>query len=206
LNLTDTEEEAAVAYDTAAITYRGRNAVTNFDIKNYDVDQILSAESSSLAGNLSLVLDQHQTGSPDQQTAQILSPPSVNRSHRSSIENQTLPSSSANQTMPSSSGDEIVQNRLTLPNDRMPNPAMPSNSAGTIGDYRPPLPNAVGGSYFIDPVTGGVYYMPQVVLVPVIDNHGNVFQMAAPNPNLQNFHTPIPHIGNFPSPHDQNGK
>jgi len=136
----------------------------------------------------------------------ILSPPSVNRSHRSSIENQTLPSSSANQTMPSSSGDEIVQNRLTLPNDRMPNPAMPSNSAGTIGDYRPPLPNAVGGSYFIDPVTGGVYYMPQVVLVPVIDNHGNVFQMAAPNPNLQNFHTPIPHIGNFPSPHDQNEK
>ncbi|XP_008796976.2 AP2-like ethylene-responsive transcription factor CRL5 [Phoenix dactylifera] len=46
-----TQEEAAEAYDIAAIKFRGVNAVTNFDITRYDVEKIM-ASSTLLAAEL----------------------------------------------------------------------------------------------------------------------------------------------------------
>ncbi|KAL5556751.1 hypothetical protein UlMin_038987 [Ulmus minor] len=44
-----TQEEAAEAYDIAAIKFRGLNAVTNFDITRYDVERIMESN-TLLAG------------------------------------------------------------------------------------------------------------------------------------------------------------
>ncbi|GMP45559.1 hypothetical protein CsSME_00014044 [Camellia sinensis var. sinensis] len=46
-----TQEEAAEAYDVAAIKFRGSNAVTNFDVSRYDVERI-TASNTLLAGDL----------------------------------------------------------------------------------------------------------------------------------------------------------
>ncbi|XP_025666979.1 AP2-like ethylene-responsive transcription factor ANT [Arachis hypogaea] len=46
-----TQEEAAEAYDVAAIKFRGSNAVTNFDISRYDVERIMGSN-TLLAGEL----------------------------------------------------------------------------------------------------------------------------------------------------------
>jgi len=64
---TGTQEEAAEAYDIAAIKFRGLNAVTNFDMSRYDVDSILNSDlpvGGGAAGRASkFPLDSLQPGS-----------------------------------------------------------------------------------------------------------------------------------------------
>lgn len=64
-----TEEEAAEAYDIAAIKFRGLNAVTNFEISRYNVESIMSSNipigSTSAGGRSNKALESPPSGSPD---------------------------------------------------------------------------------------------------------------------------------------------
>ncbi|KAF1885563.1 hypothetical protein Lal_00039395 [Lupinus albus] len=52
-----TEEEAAKAYDIAAIKFRGPTAVTNFDINCYDVKSIIESNTLPLKGGAGKILE-----------------------------------------------------------------------------------------------------------------------------------------------------
>jgi len=60
--VTATEEEAAEAYDIAAIKFRGANAVTNFEMNRYDVEAIMksSLPVGGAAKRLKLSLESEQ--------------------------------------------------------------------------------------------------------------------------------------------------
>ncbi|KAM3693268.1 hypothetical protein ACJW30_08G153400 [Castanea mollissima] len=55
-----TEEEAAEAYDIAAIKFRGLNAVTNFDMNRYDVKSILESNTLPIGGGAAKRLKEAQ--------------------------------------------------------------------------------------------------------------------------------------------------
>ncbi|RID56842.1 hypothetical protein BRARA_F00263 [Brassica rapa] len=55
-----TEEEAAEAYDIAAIKFRGLNAVTNFEINRYDVKAILESNTLPIGGGAAKRLKEAQ--------------------------------------------------------------------------------------------------------------------------------------------------
>ncbi|KAG4135924.1 hypothetical protein ERO13_D08G247400v2 [Gossypium hirsutum] len=55
-----TQEEAAEAYDIAAIKFRGLNAVTNFDMSRYDVKSILESSQLPIGGTAKRLKDVEQ--------------------------------------------------------------------------------------------------------------------------------------------------
>ncbi|KAL9679451.1 hypothetical protein QQ045_017313 [Rhodiola kirilowii] len=55
-----TEEEAAEAYDIAAIKFRGLNAVTNFEMNRYDVKSILESSTLPIGGGAAKRLKEAQ--------------------------------------------------------------------------------------------------------------------------------------------------
>ncbi|XP_008218539.2 PREDICTED: AP2-like ethylene-responsive transcription factor BBM [Prunus mume] len=55
-----TQEEAAEAYDIAAIKFRGLNAVTNFDMTRYDVKSILDSSTLPIGGAAKRLKDVEQ--------------------------------------------------------------------------------------------------------------------------------------------------
>lgn len=60
MNFIGTQEEAAEAYDIAAIKFRGLNAVTNFDMSRYDVKSILESTTLPIGGAAKRLKDAEQ--------------------------------------------------------------------------------------------------------------------------------------------------
>ncbi|KAL6651538.1 hypothetical protein ACP70R_010463 [Stipagrostis hirtigluma subsp. patula] len=77
-----TEEEAAEAYDIAAIKFRGLNAVTNFEISRYNVESIISSNlpigSMSASGRSTKALESTPSNSSDAMPVEAsTAPPSL---------------------------------------------------------------------------------------------------------------------------------
>ncbi|XP_022751177.1 AP2-like ethylene-responsive transcription factor ANT [Durio zibethinus] len=85
-----TQEEAAEAYDIAAIKFRGVNAVTNFDITRYDVERIM-ASNTLLAGELARRNKDIGTGNDEAINHNLLTDNSNGESNISSKNNEGQP-------------------------------------------------------------------------------------------------------------------
>ncbi|XP_047309096.1 AP2-like ethylene-responsive transcription factor PLT2 [Impatiens glandulifera] len=73
-----TEEEAAEAYDIAAIKFRGLNAVTNFEMNRYDVKAILESNSLPIGGGAAKRLKEVQAIETSRRREEMLSQTSYN--------------------------------------------------------------------------------------------------------------------------------
>ncbi|GAB2287025.1 hypothetical protein Dimus_021413 [Dionaea muscipula] len=109
-----TEEEAAEAYDIAAIKFRGLNAVTNFDMSRYDVKAILESNTLPIGGGAAKRLKEAQAmeSSRKREEEMIIARGSSSSSSASGLFHQYASNSMSSglpQTSPSSSYPNLLQ-------------------------------------------------------------------------------------------------
>lgn len=88
-----TEEEAAEAYDIAAIKFRGTTAVTNFEMNRYDIEAVMKSSFPVGSGG----------GGAAKRHKLSLESPSSSSSDHNLQQQQLIPSSSSSELNPDSS-------------------------------------------------------------------------------------------------------
>ncbi|KAK4492406.1 hypothetical protein RD792_003211 [Penstemon davidsonii] len=86
-----TEEEAAEAYDIAAIKFRGLSAVTNFDMNRYDVKAILESNSLPIGGGAAKRLKEAQAIESSRKREEMISLGSTTSFHYGTPSSTTYP-------------------------------------------------------------------------------------------------------------------
>ncbi|XP_061361698.1 AP2-like ethylene-responsive transcription factor AIL5 [Gastrolobium bilobum] len=138
-----TQEEAAEAYDIAAIKFRGLNAVTNFDMSRYDVKSI--ASSTLPIGGLS---------SKNKNSTDSLSD---GRSHEASRSDERDPSSSSSSSVTFASQQPSSSTlSFAIPIKQDPS----SDYWSILGYHNPPLDSAIKNTNTSVTATTNTTYFP----------------------------------------------
>ncbi|KAL8472241.1 hypothetical protein ACS0TY_029452 [Phlomoides rotata] len=140
-----TEEEAAEAYDIAAIKFRGVNAVTNFEMSRYDIETIANSPLpiGGTAKRLKLSLEGAEEKQP---VGTIIQAPCASNSSSSSISFSAIqPASTIPYGVPFDNSTPYYHHNLFF-NQYSGNQGLSASSVSSIG-----TPMTSAGEYFVWP-------------------------------------------------------